>query len=313
MVWAYMGPPGQAARAAGGRVVRAAREPRVRFQAAAGMQLSAGDGGRHRHQPRRRTCTATKWTDDPMHQGTQGQRVHQGRRQRGVRRSRSTAFGLTLYGRRNGEPDSYYWRDHAVAVPVVHADSAVRRSCARRPRLGADRRPPLLGLEHQLPSATSRCTADGAAAHGGRQGHPLASTSRGTFRPAGEQATTTTSSTAARRRSGAPTAACSGFSVQDASLQESMGPIQDHAKEKLLPTDRAIVMARRLLYDATLALPKGVEPPALDAAAARARRRLLLDRQAKTAGMGQGAPDRRPRSTSLYPLSRSTRMDRVKR
>src|SRR5262249_61883180 len=33
-----------------------------------------------------------------------------------------------------------------------------------------------------------------------------------------------------------------GIAMQDASLQESMGPIQDHAKEKLLPTDRAIVM-----------------------------------------------------------------------
>ena len=41
--------------------------------------------------------------------------------------------------------------------------------------------------------------------------------------------------------------------MQDASLQESMGPIQDHAKEKLLPTDRAIVMARRMLYEAAVA------------------------------------------------------------
>ena len=38
-----------------------------------------------------------------------------------------------------------------------------------------------------------------------------------------------------------------GFAVQDASLQESMGPIQDHQNEKLLPTDRAIIMARRFL------------------------------------------------------------------
>jgi Rieske oxygenase family protein len=34
-----------------------------------------------------------------------------------------------------------------------------------------------------------------------------------------------------------------GIAMQDSSLQEGMGPIQDHAKEKLLPTDRTIVMA----------------------------------------------------------------------
>ena len=57
-----------------------------------------------------------------------------------------------------------------------------------------------------------------------------------------------------------------GFSMQDASLQESMGPIQDHEAERLLPTDKAIVMARRMLHEAALGLAEGVEPPALDAA-----------------------------------------------
>ena len=56
-----------------------------------------------------------------------------------------------------------------------------------------------------------------------------------------------------------------GFSMQDASLQESMGVIQNHAKEKLLPTDKAIVMARRMLEEAARDLQNGIEPPALDA------------------------------------------------
>ena len=62
-----------------------------------------------------------------------------------------------------------------------------------------------------------------------------------------------------------------GFSAQDYSLQESMGPIQDHEAEKLLPTDRAIAMARRMLYDAAVALDQGIEPPALDAKEQRVR------------------------------------------
>ena len=62
-----------------------------------------------------------------------------------------------------------------------------------------------------------------------------------------------------------------GIGMQDASLQESMGPIQDHEAEKLLPTDRAIAMARRMLYDAAVALDQGIEPPALDAKEQRVR------------------------------------------
>ena len=73
-----------------------------------------------------------------------------------------------------------------------------------------------------------------------------------------------------------------GIAIQDASLQESMGPIQDRENEKLLPTDRAIVMARRMLYDAATALEAGVEPPALDAGKQRVRAAgVLLDRQLK--------------------------------
>ena len=57
-----------------------------------------------------------------------------------------------------------------------------------------------------------------------------------------------------------------GISEQDASLQESMGAIQDRTQEKLLSTDKGIVMARRMLEEAARALEKGQEPPALQAA-----------------------------------------------
>ena len=62
-----------------------------------------------------------------------------------------------------------------------------------------------------------------------------------------------------------------GFSAQDYSLQESMGPIQDHEAERLLPTDKAFVMARRMLHEAALGLEQGVPPPALDAGQQRVR------------------------------------------
>src|SRR5262249_61026985 len=55
-----------------------------------------------------------------------------------------------------------------------------------------------------------------------------------------------------------------GFAAQDASLQEGMGPIQDHENEKLLATDRAILQARRFLYDAAVPPCKGEEPAPAD-------------------------------------------------
>lgn len=73
-----------------------------------------------------------------------------------------------------------------------------------------------------------------------------------------------------------------GFSIQDASLQESMGPIQDYSKEHLVATDKPIAMARRMLAKAARALEQGVEPPALDPASQRVRAAsVLLDRGVK--------------------------------
>jgi len=53
-----------------------------------------------------------------------------------------------------------------------------------------------------------------------------------------------------------------GFSMQDASVQESMGPIVDRTKENLVGTDNGIIMARHRLMRAAKALvEKGVLPP----------------------------------------------------
>jgi hypothetical protein len=73
-----------------------------------------------------------------------------------------------------------------------------------------------------------------------------------------------------------------GFSIQDASLQESMGPIQDYSREHLVATDKPIVMTRRALYHAAIALADGVDPPALSGTSQRVRAAgVLLDRDVK--------------------------------
>jgi hypothetical protein len=55
-----------------------------------------------------------------------------------------------------------------------------------------------------------------------------------------------------------------GFAMQDASVQESMGPIQDRTKENLVPTDQGIIMARRRLVAAMQGIEKGKTPPGTD-------------------------------------------------
>jgi len=55
-----------------------------------------------------------------------------------------------------------------------------------------------------------------------------------------------------------------GISMQDASLQESMGEIVDRSRENLVMTDKAIVMARGRLRRAARDLDRGVRPPGID-------------------------------------------------
>jgi phthalate 4,5-dioxygenase len=216
--------------------------------------------------------------EDPMHRGSKANDY--------IKADGNVIFqieksdcGLTLYGRRNGEPDSYYWRitqwlfpwytlippfgEHALAghvwVPIddEHCWAWSINFHPRKP-LSAEE------LRHMEEGRGIHC-----------QYEP------GTFRTRANKDNDYLIDRRAQQEKRAYSGVF-GIAVQDASLQESMGPIQDRENEKLLPTDRAIVMARRMLYDAATALDAGVEPPALDAGKQRVRAAgVLLDRQAK--------------------------------
>jgi nitrite reductase/ring-hydroxylating ferredoxin subunit len=215
---------------------------------------------------------------DPMHQGTKaldyikadGNVVFE---------IEQTDFGLTLYGRRMGEPDSYYWRitqwlfpwytlippfgDHALGghvwVPIDDENCWVWSINFRPDRpLSAEERAEMaagkgIHCEYEPGSWRTKANKDNDYLID-RQAQKEKRAYSGVF----------------------------GFSVQDASLQESMGPIQNREAERLLPTDRAIVMVRRMLHDSALALTQGGTPPALEAKAQRARAAgVLLPRDQK--------------------------------
>jgi len=68
-----------------------------------------------------------------------------------------------------------------------------------------------------------------------------------------------------------------GIGMQDASLQESMGPICDRTKENLVGTDNGIIMARHRLMRAAKALvEKGVIPPGVNPEHHKVRQAALL-------------------------------------
>jgi len=55
-----------------------------------------------------------------------------------------------------------------------------------------------------------------------------------------------------------------GIAMQDAAIQESMGPIQDRSKENLVSTDNGVIMARIRLRKAALAARQGRQPDGID-------------------------------------------------
>ena len=75
----------------------------------------------------------------------------------------------------------------------------------------------------------------------------------------------------AAQKAGTTFSGIEGIAMQDASLQESMGSIQDRTRENLCPTDRGIAMMRRLLLNSAKANREGRVVPGLDPKQQRVR------------------------------------------
>lgn len=277
MVWAYLGPSDRQPAPPG---VEWANLPETHVFASKRLQecnyLQAMEGGIdtshvsfvHRFEV----------DNDPFHQGTKANDY--------IKADGNVTFeiernegGLTLFGRRKGEPDSYYWRvtqwlfpwynlippfgDHALGGHVwvpIDDENCWAWSINFRPN------EPLSTQEHEH-------LAEGKGIH--CEYEPGAAIPGGTFRPKQNKSNDYLIDRVAQKE-GRAFSGVFGFSAQDASLQESMGPIQNHEIEKLLPSDRAISMARRMLYESTVGLQDGIEPPALNSEKQRVRAAGML-------------------------------------
>jgi len=98
----------------------------------------------------------------------------------------------------------------------------------------------------------------------------------GSFRPAANKDNDYLIDRAAQQR-GDTYSGVAGIAMQDASLQESMGPIVDRTRENLVSTDNGIIMARHRLLRAARALAeKGVLPPGREAEHQRVRSAAVI-------------------------------------
>ncbi len=277
IVWAYMGPPEKQPEPP--EIEWCLVPPSHRYVSKRLQQcgyLQAMEGGID--------TTHASWVHryeldtDPMHKQAAANKY--------IKADRNAVFdieevphGLTIFGRRNGEPDSYYWRITQWVFPWYTLIPPFGPHA-----LGAHIWVPIddqncwawninFFPDKPLPEDELRAMKEGKGIH--------CSYVPGTFVPAANPDNDWLVDRSAQRN-GRSFSGVAGFAIQDAALQESMGPIQDYAREFLVPTDKAIVMARRRLARAVQDLEKGIEPPALDARTQRVRSAsVLLDRSIK--------------------------------
>ncbi len=195
---------------------------------------------------------------DPLHKNTKGA---------DYQRDRSPKFeivqspgGLYIGARRNAEEGHYYWRITQWIMPWYtmvppYGDNALNAH-AWVPI--DDENCYTWTFTYHPTRPLSQMELDVMRSGGGIH-VPLIP---GTFRPIINKDNDYLIDRAAQK-SGRSYSGVSGIAMQDASIQESMGPVVDRSKENLVSTDNAIIMARHRLQQAALALQKGIEPAGL--------------------------------------------------
>ncbi len=167
--------------------------------------------------------------------------------------------GLLIGARRNAEEGRYYWRVTQWLMPCftmipprgnhsVHGHFWVPSDDENCWAWSYDYHP-----VRELSDAEFAAMRNGEGVH--------VKYLPGTFRPLQNRANDYLMDREAQK-DGRSFSGIEGFAMQDAAVQESMGPIQDRSRERLVSTDNGIIMARRRLLLAAKALSeKGVLPP----------------------------------------------------
>jgi nitrite reductase/ring-hydroxylating ferredoxin subunit len=287
IVWAYMGPPEKQPEPP--ELEWALVPPSHRFVSKRIQEcgwLQSMEGGID--------TTHASWVhryeldSDPMHRHAPANKY--------IKADRNAVFdiaeaehGFTIFGRRNGEDDSYYYRITQWIFPWFTLIPPFGQHA-----LGGHMWIPMddencwtwninFFPDKPLPAEELAAMKDGGGIH--------AKCIPGTFRPIANKDNDWLIDRQAQKEQRS-FSGVAGFGMQDSSLQESMGAIQDYENEFLVPTDKAIAMARRALHAAARNLEKGIEPPALSAKSQRVRAAsVLLARSVKAPEWARSALD----------------------
>jgi phenylpropionate dioxygenase-like ring-hydroxylating dioxygenase large terminal subunit len=177
--------------------------------------------------------------------------------------------GLYIGARRNAEEGNYYWRITQWVMPSftmipprgqhsVHGHFWIPIDDENCWAWSYDFHP-----TRQLTQPERDAMLQGKGIH--------ALTAPGSYRPVANKDNDYLIDRAAQMR-GDTYSGVEGIAMQDASLQESMGPIVDRTKENLVSTDNGVIMARHRLIRAAKALAeRGIAPPGVDLAHQRVR------------------------------------------
>jgi len=195
---------------------------------------------------------------DPLFKGAKGNQYNQ-QDKKPVFEVAESDGGLFIGARRNAENNQYYWRITPWVMPSftmvpprgdhpVHGHFWIPIDDENCWAWSFDYHP-----TRALTKEERQAMMDGHGVH--NEYVP------GTFRPLQNKDNDYMMDREAQKR-GEYYSGIKGIAMQDASLQESMGPIVDRTKENLVSTDNGIIMARHRLRKAAEALrDKGTPPP----------------------------------------------------
>ena len=210
---------------------------------------------------------------DPLFKGAKGNQYNQNDK-RPVFDVVPSDGGLYVGARRNAEEGSYYWRVTPWVLPSftmvpprgdhpLHGHFWVPIDDHNNWAWSFDYHP-----TRALSTSEVQAMRDGKGVH--VQYVP------GSYRPLQNKDNDYLMDRAAQK-AGTAYSGIEGIAMQDASLQESMGAIQDRTRENLVSTDNGIIMARQRLMKAARALAdKGTPPPGLDGASQRIRSTAIV-------------------------------------
>ncbi len=205
---------------------------------------------------------------DPLFKGAKGNQYNMAD-SRPVFEVVESSGGLYIGARRNAENDQYYWRITQWVMPSftmiaprghhsVHGHFWIPIDDENCWTWSFDYHP-----IRELTDAEVAAMKDGKSIY--------VKFVPGTWRPRANKDNDYLIDRAAQK-AGKTYSGVEGIAMQDASLQESMGPIVDRTKENLVSTDNGIIMARHRLLRAVKALnDKGEVPPGVDPAHQKVR------------------------------------------